>query len=116
MYGSGILSARWFSLTKKFLPVKCVCKYRSGNLSLTARNCALARVTIEDCLNNVDSRFALIHGAVKRATQLKKGSPPLIDDQGEKETVVALREIAAGKIRVYDKKKEPAQLTEDAHN
>jgi DNA-directed RNA polymerase subunit omega len=73
----------------------------------------LARVTIEDCLNNVDNRFTLIHGAVKRAIQLKKGAPPLIDNQGEKETVVALREIAADKILLYDQKDESTQPTED---
>lgn len=73
----------------------------------------MARVTIEDCLQNVDNRFALIHGAVKRAIQLKKGASPLIEDQGEKETVVALREIAADKILVYDRKDEPPQPTED---
>ena len=72
----------------------------------------MARVTIEDCLHKVDSRFTLIHGAVKRAIQLKKGAPPLIDDQGEKETVIALREIAAGKILLYDQKDEPTQPTE----
>jgi DNA-directed RNA polymerase subunit omega len=73
----------------------------------------LARVTIEDCLHNVDNRFALIHGAVKRAIQLKKGAPPLIDNQGEKESVVALREIAADKILVYDHKEEPSQPAEN---
>ena len=72
----------------------------------------MARVTIEDCLHNVDSRFALIHGAVKRAIQLKKGAPILIDDQGEKESVVALREIAADKILLYYKEDVPPQPAE----
>ena len=73
----------------------------------------MARVTIEDCLLGVDSSFALIHGAIKRAIQLKKGATPLIADQGEKESVVALREIAAGKIVIYDQKDEPPQSTPD---
>ena len=73
----------------------------------------MARVTIEDCLHGVDSCFTLIHGAVKRAIQLKKGATPLIDDQGEKESVVALREIAAGKIIIYDRNDEPPELTEN---
>ncbi len=74
----------------------------------------MARVTIEDCLNSIDSRFALIHGAVKRAIQLKKGSHPLINDQGEKDTVVALREIAAGKIKIFDRRNEPPPLATDS--
>ena len=71
----------------------------------------MARVTIEDCLLGVDSSFALIRGAVIRAIQLKKGATPLIDDQGEKESVVALREIAAGKIIIYDRADESPQPT-----
>lgn len=71
----------------------------------------MARVTIEDCLQHVENRFALIHAAIQRATQLKAGSRPLIDDQGEKESVVALREIAAGKfIILYKKKEEQRQI------
>ncbi|HNU71826.1 MAG TPA: DNA-directed RNA polymerase subunit omega [Thermodesulfobacteriota bacterium] len=69
----------------------------------------MARVTIEDCLQHVENRFALIHAAIQRATQLKAGRRPLIDDQGEKESVVALREIAAGKF-VLTKKMEQRQL------
>lgn len=72
----------------------------------------MARVTIEDCLHGY-SRFALIQGAVKRAIQLKKGATPLIDDQGEKESVVALREIAAGKIIIFDRNDEPPQSAPD---
>ena len=73
----------------------------------------MARVTIEDCLINIDSSFTLIHGAIKRAIQLKKGATPLIPDQGEKESVVALREIAAGKIIVYNREDEPPQPIPD---
>ncbi|HDD45447.1 MAG TPA: DNA-directed RNA polymerase subunit omega [Candidatus Desulfofervidus auxilii] len=57
----------------------------------------MARVTIEDCLKQVDNRFALVHMAVKRVLQLREGAKPLIECNN-KEIVVALREIAAGKV------------------
>jgi DNA-directed RNA polymerase subunit omega len=60
----------------------------------------MARVTIEDCLRWVGNRFVLAHGAIQRAIQLKKGANPLIDSPDEKEAVIALREIAAGKVRI----------------
>jgi len=58
----------------------------------------MARVTIEDCLERVESRFALVHLAVRRVLQLRKGAPSLMDVPKNKEVVVALREIAAGRI------------------
>jgi DNA-directed RNA polymerase subunit omega len=59
----------------------------------------MARVTIEDCLELVDNRFAFVHLAAKRVRQLNKGAPVLLDERVKnKEIVVALREIAAGKI------------------
>jgi len=57
----------------------------------------MARVTVEDCLKQVDSRFSLVHLAVRRVLQLRAGSPPLSDARN-KEVVLALREIAAGKV------------------
>jgi DNA-directed RNA polymerase subunit omega len=57
----------------------------------------MARVTVEDCLEKVPSRFELVLLASKRAKQLLKGSRPLIDSSN-KEVVSALREIAAGKV------------------
>jgi len=63
----------------------------------------MARITVEDCLRQVENRFTLIHGAIQRVIQLKKGATPLINSPDEKETVVALREIAQGKIKVVDK-------------
>jgi DNA-directed RNA polymerase subunit omega len=61
----------------------------------------MARVTIEDCLELVDNRFALVHLAAKRVRQLYKGAPVLLAERVKnKEIVVALREIAAGKIGV----------------
>jgi DNA-directed RNA polymerase subunit omega len=57
----------------------------------------MARVTVEDCLEKVPSRFELVTLASRRAKQLLKGSRPLIDSSN-KEVVSALREIAAGKV------------------
>jgi len=57
----------------------------------------MARVTIEDCLRQVPNRFALVHLAAKRVRQFYKGAPALVKSDN-KEIVVALREIAAGKI------------------
>jgi DNA-directed RNA polymerase subunit omega len=58
----------------------------------------MARVTIEDCLEKVDSRFALVHLGVRRVLQLRNNAPPLVYAPKNKEVVVALREIAAGKV------------------
>lgn len=57
----------------------------------------MARVTIEDCLDNIQNRFALVLLASKRSRQLLSGARPLIDSDN-KEVVKALREIADGKI------------------
>jgi DNA-directed RNA polymerase subunit omega len=59
----------------------------------------MARVTIEDCLEQVPNRFSLIHLAFQRVKQLRSGAPPAIQSKN-KEVVVALREIAAGKVEV----------------
>ncbi len=59
----------------------------------------MARITIEDCLEKVPNRFKLVYLAIKRTKQLLEGSKPLIENKDKnKEIVVALREIAAGKI------------------
>jgi len=57
----------------------------------------MARITVEDCLQKVDNRFGLIHLAAKRVRQLRKGAEPLVVCKN-KDTVVSLREIAAGKV------------------
>ena len=55
----------------------------------------MARVTVEDCLNNVDNRFELIMLATKRARQIAvQGAEPLVPVDADKPTVLALREIA----------------------
>lgn len=58
----------------------------------------MARVTVEDCLDNLDNRFQLVLVATKRARQLAMGAEPFIDPENDKPTVVALREIADGKV------------------
>ncbi len=58
----------------------------------------MARVTIVDCLENVDNRFQLVLAAAKRARQINLGAEPLVALENDKPTVLALREIAAGKI------------------
>lgn len=61
----------------------------------------MARVTVEDCLKNVDSRFSLVHLAVRRVLQLRGGAPLTMENtKGNKEVVMALREIAANKITI----------------
>jgi|UniRef100_A0A7C3SLG0 DNA-directed RNA polymerase subunit omega len=57
----------------------------------------MARVTIEDCLRKVPNRFALVHMAAKRVRQFYKGAPPLVKGDN-KEIVMALREVAQGKV------------------
>ena len=57
----------------------------------------MARVTVEDCLEREDNRFALVVLAAQRARQLMKGAAPLIQSTN-KAAVTALREIAAGKV------------------
>ncbi|MCD6040324.1 MAG: DNA-directed polymerase, subunit K/omega [Gammaproteobacteria bacterium] len=57
----------------------------------------MARITVEDCLKNVNNRFELVMAAAKRARQLMRGSvDPTVPWEDDKPTVVALREIAAG--------------------
>lgn len=58
----------------------------------------MARISAEDCLQHIDSAFALVHAAVRRARQLQLGSKPLVEKSGEKPTVTALREIAKGLV------------------
>ncbi len=59
----------------------------------------MARVTVEDCLENVSNRFELVMVASKRARQLATGGKdPMVQDESDKPTVIALREIADGMI------------------
>ncbi len=58
----------------------------------------MARVTVTDCLENVDNRFQLVLIAAKRARQISMGAKPLVEDDDDKPTVIALREIADGLV------------------
>lgn len=67
----------------------------------------MARITVEDCLQKIPNRFELVLLASKRAKQLLKGAKPLIEPEN-REVVVALREVAAGKVWKSSKEVEPA--------
>jgi DNA-directed RNA polymerase subunit omega len=58
----------------------------------------MARITIEDCLENIDNRFKLVLTATKRARQIAHGAEAMLPEEGDKPTVLALREIAAGLV------------------
>jgi len=62
----------------------------------------MARVTVEDCIDKVDSPYELVLVAKERATQLNSGIEPTLDSDNDKNTVIALREIAEEKIKVPD--------------
>lgn len=81
----------------------------------------MARVTVEDCLDNVDNRFQLVLVAAKRARELTLGKEPMVPWENDKPTVVALREIAKGFVgpSILDQKEpeptpepEPVAVTE----
>jgi DNA-directed RNA polymerase subunit omega len=65
----------------------------------------LARITIEDCLKQINNRFLLVHLAAKRVRQIREGSEYLVSSPKNEDIVVALREIAAGKISLKNLKK-----------
>tara|TARA_B100000989_G_scaffold159178_1_gene118824 strand:+ start:124 stop:645 length:522 start_codon:yes stop_codon:yes gene_type:complete len=62
----------------------------------------MARVTVEDCIDKVESPYELVLVAKERATQLNAGIEPTIDRDNDKNTVISLREIAEEKIQVSD--------------
>lgn len=70
----------------------------------------MARITVEDCLQQIPNRFELIHVAAKRVKQLAKGAKPLVPQvhHHNKQAVTALREIAAGMVtkQSYEPEKE----------
>jgi len=80
----------------------------------------MARLTVEDCLPNVDNRFHLVLVAAKRARQIAMGSEALVEIENDKPTVLALREIAEGLVNpdiLNDKTEElnmmPAAISTD---
>ena len=60
----------------------------------------MARITVEDCLEKIDSHYDLVLLAKERTTQLNAGEPPLVAEDNDKNTVISLREIAEGKISI----------------
>ena len=74
----------------------------------------MARVTVEDCIDKVDSPYELVLVAKERATQLNSGIEPTIDKENDKNTVISLREIAEAKLKKvehqYYHQKEPEKL------
>ncbi len=56
----------------------------------------MARITVEDCLDKINNRFELVLTATKRARQIANGAEPMVEEENDKPTVLALREIAAG--------------------
>jgi DNA-directed RNA polymerase subunit omega len=59
----------------------------------------MARVTVEDCMVQMNNRFALVVLATKRSRQLMAGARPILENTKNKAAVLALREIATGKVR-----------------
>jgi DNA-directed RNA polymerase subunit omega len=58
----------------------------------------MARITVEDCLNRIDNRFEMVLTATKRARQIANGAEPMVEEENDKPTVLALREIADGLV------------------
>ncbi len=68
----------------------------------------MARVTVEDCLKRIPTRFMLVHVATKRVRQLIEGSPRLVKSNNEN-VVTALREISAGKVFLREEEKDTVE-------
>ena len=66
----------------------------------------MARVTVEDCIKKVSNPFDLVLYAAQRAKELKKGEDSELDKENDKDTVIALREIAQNKVVLNDLKHE----------
>ena len=58
----------------------------------------MARITVEDCLHNINNRFELVLTATQRARQIAHGAEPMVEEENDKPTVIALREIAEGHV------------------
>ncbi len=68
----------------------------------------MARITVEDCLRKVESRFALVILAARRAKMMMKGAAPLVESDN-RPIVNALREVAAGKVRLVSPREKQRQ-------
>ena len=58
----------------------------------------MARITVEDCVSNIDNIFEMVLVAAKRARRVAHGADPMVELENDKPTVIALREIAAGHV------------------
>jgi DNA-directed RNA polymerase subunit omega len=68
----------------------------------------MARITVDDCLKRISNRFHLTLAATYRARQLSAGASPLVEPNRDKPTVIALREIATGKVGAEILKRNPS--------
>ena len=69
----------------------------------------MARITVEDCIEKIDNQYDLVLLAKERTTQLNSGSPMLVEEDNDKKTIIALREIGDGKLSIKElEKKEKA--------
>ena len=67
----------------------------------------MARITVDDCLKKITNRFQLTLAATYRARQLSSGASPMVEPNRDKSTVIALREIATGKVGLEVLKRNP---------
>ena len=65
----------------------------------------MARITVEDCLEKIDNQYDLVLLAKERTAQLNSGSPMLVEEDNDKKTIIALREIGDGKLSINDLEK-----------
>ncbi len=70
----------------------------------------MARITVEDCLDNIDNIFEMVLVAAKRARRVAHGADPMVELENDKPTVIALREIAEGLVTpsILEEVEEPA--------
>ncbi len=77
----------------------------------------MARITVEDCLDNVDNRFELVLLATKRARNLaNRGATPKVPEDNDKPTVIALREIASGLIDSNTVDKQDVSVSDESEH
>ena len=72
----------------------------------------MARITVQDCLRKVESRFALVMLAARRAKMLMRGAKPLVDSNN-RPIVNALREVAAGKVDFADPRQKGTEVSDE---
>ena len=65
----------------------------------------MARITVEDCLEKIDNQYDLVLLAKERTAQLNSGAPMLVEEDNDKKTIIALREIGDGKLSVKELEK-----------